>query len=177
VKTVHAGKYFRAWCIFRLLSSQCCQHVSAFLPSSECRTSFVTKSLSIALCPTTICHRRAQESEFTSGRNGEYKVQENGNMIRFSIDTTGLTRTVQTTGTITKIFWSDSDEVRTLTSSSYSIPPGFVYADSIIRYGSIPRTYDMDEGILCAEQTSGLFGVSSKMIPCGKFRARMINEE
>lgn len=98
-------------------------------------------------------------------------------MIRFSLDTSGFTRTVQTTGTITKVFWSEADGVTSQTSSTYFIPPGYIYADSVVSFGRIPGTLEMEQGILRVEQTSGLFGASSKLIACGKFKAFMVETE
>lgn len=98
-------------------------------------------------------------------------------MIRFSLDTSGFTRTVQTTGTITKVFWSEDNEVTSKTQSTYSIPPGYLYADSKVRFGRIPGTLEMEEGILRVEQTSGLFGALTKMVACGKFKAHFVPTE
>jgi len=128
----------------------------------------------IELLENGVC--KTEETEFTSGNDGQWKMQENGNMIRMGINTTGFKRILQTTGTLSKIFWSKSDEISSRASSTYSIPAGVVYGDTAVGYGSAPGTYLMNEGILQVEQTQGLFGISSKMANCGKFVATMIIE-
>jgi len=114
-----------------------------------------------------------ESTDFTSG-DGEWMIQPNGNQIRFSMETSGYQRTVQTTGSITKVFWSEEEDVTSKTQSTYSIPPGFMYADTVVGYG-LPGQYVMEkDGILRVEQKVGVFGVTSKMIPCGKFVATMV---
>jgi len=97
--------------------------------------------------------------------------------LRFCFDTVGFTRTIQTTGTIAKIFWSKEDEQMTKTSSTYTIPPGTVYGDAQIGYGNIPGRLIMKEGLLRVEEERGLLGASTIMKVCGKFEANMIMEE
>lgn len=116
-------------------------------------------------------------SEFLCGSNGEWKLSSDEKKIRFSIETFGFTRTVRTTGSINKIYWSTEDDIVTKTASTYSIPPGFIYADASIQYGSKPGEFVMKDGLLRYEKTFGLLGASSKMITCGKFTAKMINSE
>lgn len=116
---------------------------------------------------------RTSQSEFTSGEIGEWKLSPDNTYIRFSMDTLGFTRTVQTTGTINKIYWSKGDDIVTKTSSTYSIPAGYIYADAKIGYGTNPNTFVMRDGNLMFEKSSGLLGVSSKMFTCGKFVADM----
>ena len=117
------------------------------------------------------------QSEFTSGEIGEWKLSPDKTYIRFSMDSLGFTRTVQTTGTINKVFWSKEDDVVTKTSSTYSIPVGFIYADAKIGYGTSPDVFIMKDGNLMFEKMSGLLGVSSKMLTCGKFIAEMNSDE
>jgi len=120
---------------------------------------------------------RTSPSEFTSGEVGQWKLSQDKTDIRFSIDTLGFTRTVQTTGTINKIYWSKENDTVTKTSSTYSIPAGFVYADAQVGYGAGPNNFVMKDGSLMFEKSSGLLGVSSKMLTCGKFVAEMVKDE
>jgi hypothetical protein len=116
---------------------------------------------------------KSGESGFTSGKtNGEWKLSEDGNILRFSLDSMGYSRTVQTKGSIEKIYWSDEEEKTIQTSSTYSIPPGWVYGDVSLSLGRNPGTFEMGRGVLRIEQDTGLFGISSKMISCGSFEAR-----
>jgi hypothetical protein len=117
---------------------------------------------------------RASQSEFCSGQvDGEWKLSDDGKILRFSIDCLGYTKTVETKGSIQKIYWSDEDEKSVATSTTYFIPPGFVYADVEIAQGRQPGTLDLGNvGVLRVEQASGLFGISSKMVACGKFEAQ-----
>ena len=138
------------------------------LPESP-STSVVVEFLDDGVC-------RASKSGFTSGeQDGEWKLSDDGSVLRFSLDSLGYTRTVQTKGSIQKIYWTDEDEKTIQTSSSYSIEPGWVYGDVPIVVGRQPGTFDFGtdgNGILRVEKESGLFGISSKMVVCGKFRAR-----
>jgi hypothetical protein len=120
----------------------------------------------------------ASESSFTSGvDNGEWKLSEDGKILRFSMNTLGYTRTVETKGSIQKIYWTDEEEKTIQTTTTYQIPPGFVYGDIQVTPGRQPGTFTVgDSGILRVEQSSGLFGIASRMIACGKFVAKR-NEE
>lgn len=120
---------------------------------------------------------RVSESGFTSGeQDGEWKLSEDGSGLRFSLDTLGYTRTVQTKGSIQNVYWTNEEEKTTQTSSTYSIAPGWVYGDAPIALGRQPGTFDLltggSTGILRIEKESGLFGISSTMVVCGKFSAR-----
>jgi hypothetical protein len=129
-------------------------------------------SVSIQFLENGIC--RASESDFTSGeKDGEWKLSEDGKVLRFSLDAIGYTRTVQTKGSIQKVYWSGQDEVTSQTSSTYSIPSGWVYADVQVVAGRQPGTFDFDgDGVLRIEKSMGLLGAASKLVPCGKFAAR-----
>mmetsp|Transcript_48725 Transcript_48725/g.146825 ORF Transcript_48725/g.146825 Transcript_48725/m.146825 type:complete len:339 (-) Transcript_48725:474-1490(-) len=117
---------------------------------------------------------RASTSEFTSGEvDGEWKLSDDGRYLRLSVDCLGYRRMIQTKGTIQKVFWSDADEISTKTSSIYSIPPGVVYCDIPVGYGLPGQLVMKGQGSLRVEQTSGLMGISSKMVQCGKFEGRM----
>ena len=130
-------------------------------------------SLTIELLENGIC--RSAQSAFTTGENdGEWKLSDDGKALRFSMDSLGYTRTVETKGSIQKIYWTDEDEKTIRTSSTYSIPPGFVYGDIEVVAGRLPGKFSFaDSGILRIEQSTGLFGVSSKLVSCGKFEARV----
>lgn len=129
-------------------------------------------SLSIQFLENGIC--RASESDFSSGeKDGEWKLSEDGKVLRFSLDAIGYTRTVQTKGSIQKVYWSGEDEVKSQTSSTYSIPPGWVYADVRVVAGRQTGTFEFDaDGVLRIEKTMGLLGAASKLVPCGKFAGR-----
>jgi hypothetical protein len=84
---------------------------------------------------------------------------------------------VETKGSIQKIYWTDEEEKTIQTTTTYQIPPGFVYGDIQVTPGRQPGTFTVgDSGILRVEQSSGLFGIASRMIACGKFVAKR-NEE
>ena len=69
-------------------------------------------SIEIELQGNGVC--RSPKSAFTTGtKDGEWKLSDDGKALRFSLDTLGYTRTVETKGTIQKIYWSDEDEKTT----------------------------------------------------------------
>lgn len=121
---------------------------------------------------------RASESGFTSGdADGEWKVSDDGKILRFSIDSLGYTRTVQTKGSISKVYWSVEEEKSIRTSTTYSVPPGLVYGDVMVTPGRIPGTFELEkEGALRIEKSTGLFGVASQMVACGKFVAAIYKD-
>jgi len=133
-------------------------------------------SVEIELLPNGVC--KTQESSFTTGAvDGQWKLSDDGTMIRFSMDVVGYSRTVQTKGSITKVYWSKEEEKTTETSSTYSIPAGFLYADASLQTGSQPGVIDMKDGVLRVEKTMGLLGAGSKMVPCGGFEAERIHDK
>jgi hypothetical protein len=134
--------------------------------------SIPSTSLIMELLENGVC--RSAESDFTPGTtDGEWKLSEDGKILRFSLDTVGYIRKVETRGSIQKIYWTDEEEKNVQTSSTYSIPPGLVYGDIEVTKGRQPGTFEMSSsGILRLEKSSGLFGVSSQMVACGKFEAR-----
>lgn len=133
-----------------------------------------TISVELVLLDDKKC--KVSETPFTSGQNlGEWKLSEDGTTLRFSIDVMGYCRTVQTTGTIQRVFWSDEAEVSRQTSTEYNIPAGWLYGDISVGYGSSPGTLaTTGDGVLRVEQKMGLLGAASKMIACGKFTARSL---
>jgi hypothetical protein len=129
-------------------------------------------SLTIDFLENGVC--RSSVSGFTSGeKDGEWKLAENGKILRFSLDALGYTRTVQTKGSIQKVYWTDEEENPIQTSSTYWIPSGWVYGDVELSLGRQPGTFELgNNGVLRIEQASGMFGISSTMTSCGKFEAR-----
>lgn len=121
---------------------------------------------------------QVSESGFTSeGADGEWKCSEDGTILRFSIYSLGYTRTVQTKGSIQNVSWTDEEEKVVKASSTYSIPPGMVYGDIRVTPGRIPGTFDFEkEGALRIETSTGLFGIASEMVACGKFVAMIYKE-
>ncbi|KAL7554683.1 hypothetical protein ACHAWF_018199 [Thalassiosira exigua] len=119
---------------------------------------------------------------------GQWKLSDDGKTIRIGIPIRGYRRTVTTTGTIQNVFWSSGEPTTSKTSSTYSIPEGFVYGDISVGYGDRPGTLEMlDEkasgtdmipgGLLRVEKKVGMLGASSKLLPCGKFSGRQIMVE
>ena len=119
---------------------------------------------------------------------GQWKLSEDGKTIRIGIPMRGYRRTITTTGTIQNVFWSQGEPATSKTSSTYSIPEGFVYGDISVGYGDAPgKLIMMDEkstsvasgmstipgGLLRVEKKNGLLGVSSTLVPCGRFSGRM----
>jgi len=147
------------------------------LPSSP------STSITIQFLPDGICH--ADESSFTSGTtDGQWKISDDGKFLRFSIDQVGYKRTAVTKGTIQNVAWTSEEERTTSTSTTYSIPPGFVFCDVPVvpakgRPGIAGSSFNIaGDGILRLEQESGLFGISSRMVACGKFQvAKKIKPE
>ena len=121
---------------------------------------------------------QVSESGFTSGNtNGEWKLSDDGKVLRFSMDALGYTRTVQTKGSIQNVYWTDEEEKSIKTSTTYSIPPGMVYGDVQVMPARKIGTFDLEkEGALRVEKSSGLFGIASQMVACGKFVATLYND-
>jgi len=119
---------------------------------------------------------------------GQWKLSDDGKTIRIGIPLRGYRRTITTTGTIQNVFWTKGEPVTSKTSSTYSIPEGFVYGDISVGYGDEPgKLVMMDEkstspvtgrnvipgGLLRVEKKTGLLGASSTLVPCGRFSGRM----
>jgi hypothetical protein len=112
------------------------------------------------------------ESSFTTGSTGcgsQWKLSDDNKFLRFSMDTLGYTRTVETKGSIQNVYWTDEEEKTVQTSTTYSVPPGPVYGDIEIIPAGRGKTELGKDGVLRLEQSSGLFGIASKMVACGKF--------
>lgn len=106
------------------------------------------------------------ENGFCLSEEGDWIVKDQN--FRFRLRVTGYTRTVQTTGTIQNVFWTDEDSKTTQTSTSYTIPEGWLYFE-----GKLDNPKRL-EGVLKVEQNMGLLGAGTKMVPCGKFSARVL---
>lgn len=139
-------------------------------------------SVTVQFLPDGVC--RAEESSFTTGmKDGQWKLSDDGKVLRFSLDQVGFTRTAVTKGTIQNVAWTNEEERTTETSTTYTIPPGFVYGDVPVtpakgRPGLVGSSFNVaGDGVLRVEQESGLFGISSKMVACGKFQAKRIQPD
>jgi hypothetical protein len=116
-------------------------------------------------------------------KDGQWKLSDDGKVLRFSLDQVGFTRTAVTKGTIQNVAWTNEEERTTETSTTYTIPPGFVYGDVPVtpakgRPGLVGSSFNVaGDGVLRVEQESGLFGISSKMVACGKFQAKRIQPD
>ena len=125
---------------------------------------------------------------------GDWKLSEDGKQIRFRISVYGFQRTIQTKGTIQKIYWSNEKETITETSTLYSIPEGWLYFETELMKrsnGSVQwmtnnnnnnksiignqgmknatPSSSSSNGIIKVEQTTGFLGIATRMVPCGKF--------
>ena len=112
------------------------------------------------------------DSEFLDMENTEsnqWKVSDDGSMIRICLNVLGYTRTVKTKGSIEKILWSNEDEKSVQTMSAYSIPPGPLYGDAKLEPGNQVGVFKWSDGVLRVEQAAGFLGAGSKMVPCGRF--------
>jgi hypothetical protein len=118
-----------------------------------------------------------QDGDTNGGHNGfckteqlgDWKLSDDNRQIRFRLAVSGYKRTVQTKGTIQKIYWSSQDETNTQTSTTYSIPEGWLYFEADLLAG---KPVQWSEGVIKVEQSMGLLGAASRMIACGKFVAR-----
>lgn len=122
---------------------------------------------------------RAEPSDFTTGADGEYRLSDDRRFVRFSVDALGFQRMVTTTGTISRVAWSEGEDTVSRTSSTYSIPEGVVYADASIGYGRpgelvMANSVRAPSGVLRVERRVGVLGAAVKMETCGRFSARMI---
>ena len=128
-------------------------------------------AIRIQFLPNNKCVVVQSESSFaTPDVEGDWKLSDSGKEIRFRIDVTGYTRTVETKGSIQSIFWSDEADKTTQTSTTYSIPAGWMYGEAELS-SNRPGVIQWNNGVLKIEQAAGLMGAGSKMVPCGKFTA------
>ena len=127
------------------------------------------------------------ESPFTKAYQGQWVLSDDCKSIRFAVDVKGYQRTVTTKGTIQNVYWSDRDDVERKSSATYFIEEGIVYAEGSIGYGSQPGVLVMalgeggngnvPGGLLKVEKKMGMFGLTSKMVSCGKFSSKMIVQD
>ena len=114
------------------------------------------------------------DSVFTSkDSEGDWRVSDDGKQIRFRISVTGFTRTVETRGSIQSVFWSDEPDKVSRTATVYSIPEGWMYGEAELIAGGRPGLVNWNDAVLKVEQSTGLLGAGSKMVPCGIFEAKM----
>eukprot|EP00542_Grammatophora_oceanica_P012122 CAMPEP_0194031122 /NCGR_PEP_ID=MMETSP0009_2-20130614/4375_1 /TAXON_ID=210454 /ORGANISM="Grammatophora oceanica, Strain CCMP 410" /LENGTH=300 /DNA_ID=CAMNT_0038671193 /DNA_START=100 /DNA_END=1002 /DNA_ORIENTATION=- len=148
-------------------------------------------NLKITLEQDGIC--TADATPFTTGptERGQWKLlTDNDDMtiLRFSLHVLGYSRTIQTTGSIQNIFWTKEDTQQIATSTSYSIPPGWVFCDVPLSTANNPGTYVLGKrgatteqdggsgGVIRLEKKMGLLGAASKLIACGKFQGKQVFE-
>lgn len=105
------------------------------------------------------------------GQLGDWIVSPDGTQVRFRFPVMGYTRRVDTKGTIQKVYWTDEAERSSETSTIYTIPEGWLYGETGVSRGN-KGSVQLEDGVLKIEQSTGFMGVSTKMIPCGKFVAR-----
>jgi hypothetical protein len=131
------------------------------LPEKPTCENIVVDFLNSAKCAVD----KPDEDGFCSTDEGDWIVKDDN--FRFRLRVTGYTRTVQTTGTIQNVFWSNEEAKTTQTSTSYTVPEGWLYFE-----GKLNNNPKKLEGVLKVEQSMGLLGAGTKMVPCGKFAAR-----
>ncbi len=140
-------------------------------------------SATIQFLDNGIC--KVFDGSFTNSFDGEWKLSNDGKFIRFSMDVKGYQRTVTTTGSIQNVYWTNREDVERKSSATYSIDAGKVYGEATVGYGSKPGIFVMASGgsnadpggILKVEKKTGMFGINTKMLACGKFSAAMITAD
>jgi hypothetical protein len=152
----------------------------AFLSGNKCQVVSDDKT-GFTICQSDGGNNISSDDTINQYDIGDWKLSDDGSQIRFRFGVRGYQRTIETKGTIQKVFWSKLDETTTQTSTIYSIPSGWLYGDCKISKKSTTAVnmnrieWDEDSAILRIEQTTGLLGVSTKMIPCGKFTVQTIS--
>lgn len=117
-----------------------------------------------------VCEVLEDSSGFVNvDSKGDWRLSDDGEQIRFRFKVNGFTRTIETKGTIQKVYWSNEEEKSTRTQTVYSIPEGWLYGEGNLKLNGAGKPMQWNEGVLKVEQSTGLLGVSTKMIPCGKF--------
>lgn len=165
-------------------------NISTRKDSNMAKEGFAIGADSLPSDPSTTCtiqlldNQRCQidDGSFTNSFEGEWILSGDQRSIRFSMIVKGFQRTITTLGTIQNVSWSDREEVSKKSSATYSIAPGLIYAEASIGYGNKPGLFVMatgdrsndPNGLLKVEKRMGAFGVSSKMVACGKFSSNMI---
>ena len=171
----------------------------SFLPNNKCAVSTIsTKEKSIENESDDESHVSTLPASSETGNTfvntdivGDWKLSEDGKQIRFRISVYGFQRTIQTKGTIQKIYWSNEKDSVTETSTLYTIPEGWLYFETELvkrTNGSLQwmtnsissntnkmnptsssSSSSLSNGIIKVEQTTGFLGIASRMVPCGKF--------
>ncbi|KAL7579734.1 hypothetical protein ACA910_021876 [Epithemia clementina (nom. ined.)] len=119
------------------------------------------------------CKCETENSFMDNSVDGDWKLAEDGTQVRFRLQVTGFTRTVETRGTIQSVYWSNEPDKQIQTSTVYSIPKGWLYGEAVVT-SNRPGSVILKEGILKVEQSMGLLGAGTRMSPCGVFEARMM---
>jgi hypothetical protein len=169
-----------------------------FEPNQKCTVSTVTTSLPatqddinknsvvVAAVENSSPTNAAANNFVNTQIQGDWKLSDDGSQIRFRFQVYGFQRTVQTKGTIQKIYWSQENESITETSTLYTIPEGWLYLETDLsrknngniqwtntnvmnRSPAAAATSSSSSGIVKVEQAMGFLGIASRMIPCGKF--------
>jgi hypothetical protein len=126
----------------------------------------------IEFLPDNKCRCATSTSFTTADAEGDWRLSEDGSQqVRFRIPVSGYSRTVQTKGSIQKIYWSEADETSTQTSTSYTINAGWMYGEAVLTTNA-RGDVQWNDGILKVELSMGLLGAASRMVPCGKFVAK-----
>lgn len=113
------------------------------------------------------------DTAFTADDVGDYRISDDGKQVRFRIQQKGYTRTIETKGTINKIYWSNEKDESRETSTTYSIEAGWIYGEADVS-ANAKGGVQLTNGVLKIERAMGLLGAASKMTPCGKFDARAV---
>ena len=127
----------------------------SFLPDKKCR------------CETA--------TDFTEVGEGDYLLSDDQKQVRFRINVSGYTRRVETKGSIQSVYWSDAPDKTTSSQTVYTIPEGWLYGEAVLS-SNARGNVQWEDGVLKIEQSAGLLGAGSKMVPCGKFTATMVSE-
>lgn len=123
--------------------------------------------VAIAFLPSGKCECLSA-TPFTEKGEGDWILSEDGKQIRFRIQVTGYSRTVETKGTIQSVAWSDQSDQELRSSTVYKVPEGWLYGEAVVSRNAKGEA-KWEECVLKIEQTAGLLGAGSKMVPCGKF--------
>jgi hypothetical protein len=129
-------------------------------------------SVRVKFLPDQKCSVVEDASGFcTLETKGDWRLSDGGEQIRFRFFVNGFTRTIETKGTIQKVYWSNEEGKSTRTQTVYSIEEGWLYGECNPKFGGVGKPVQWTDGVLKVELATGFLGVSSKMVPCGKFVA------
>jgi hypothetical protein len=131
-----------------------------------------TLAATVRFLPDNKCAvTESNESRFFGDERGDWKLSDDGKQIRFRLAVTGYRRTIETTGTIQNVYWTAEKERTKRTSTTYEIPPGWMYGEADVSRAKKDTLQWGDSGLLKVERPAGLLGIATKMIPCGRFLA------